>query len=352
MRVLFVTRKYPPRVGGMESLSYGLTTGFPEPKGLIALRLSQKHLPWFLPYAFLRVALTAHRYDVIHLGDAVLSPLGILPRLLFKRPIAVSVHGLDLTFPNRLYQAYLGLFLRAQAFIANSESTRKIAEARGLRNVRTITIGVPDRYFAIARKPGGDAELEQKRAGRVVLVTVGRLVKRKGVAWFVRHVLPQLPNALYAVVGVGPERDEILRAAAEADVTEQLWLTGRLSEARLDQLLGHSDVFVMPNIEVPGDVEGFGIVAIEAAASGLPVVAARLEGIPDAIADGQNGTLLPSGDVSAWVTTLSRLIADEAERRARGEQGRAYTLEHNAWPRIIARYAELFQKLETDQAPK
>src|SRR3954464_9645145 len=151
MRVLFVTRKYPPRLGGMESLSFGLTTGYPEPKTIIALGRSQKHLVWFLPYVFARVALTAHRYDVIHLGDAVLSPVGLLPRLLFKRQVAVSVHGLDLTFPHPLYQAYLKLFLRARVFIANSESTRRLAEGRGLAPVRTITIGVPERYFGIAR---------------------------------------------------------------------------------------------------------------------------------------------------------------------------------------------------------
>jgi len=350
MRVLFVTRKYPPRVGGMESLSFGLTTGYPEPKGLIALRRSQKHLVWFLPYAFVRVALTAHRYDVVHLGDAVLSPLGLLPRLIFGRRVAVSVHGLDLTFPNPLYQAYLRRFLRADAFIANSESTRKLAEARGLDPVRTITIGVPDRYFAIPRRTDSDPELEQRRAGRVVLLTVGRLVKRKGVAWFVRHVLPRLPRALYVVVGVGPERDDILHAAAESGTTEQLWLTGKISDERLSSLLSGSDIFVMPNIEVPGDVEGFGIVAIEAAASGLAVVAARLQGIPDAICDGENGTLIEPGDADHFTRALTRLIDDGEERRALGERGRAYTREQNSWPRIISRYVELFDEIFSGKA--
>src|SRR4051812_11580604 len=142
MRVLFVTRKYPPKIGGMESLSYALTTGFAEPKKTIALRGSQLHLVWFLPYVVLRVALTAHRYDVIHLGDALLSAAGFVPRW-FGKPVAVSVHGLDLTFRSWIYQAYLKLFLRADAFIANSESTKRVAEARGLSPVQAISIGVP-----------------------------------------------------------------------------------------------------------------------------------------------------------------------------------------------------------------
>ncbi len=345
MRVLFVTRKYPPRLGGMESLSWGLTTGFPEPKTIIALGRSQKHLVWFLPYAFVRVALTAFRYDVIHLGDAVLSPLGLIPRFVFRRPVAVSVHGLDMTFRNPLYQAYLKLFLRAEAFIANSESTKRIAERRGLSPVRAITIGVPASYFAIERRADADAELAQRREGRVVLLTVGRLVKRKGVAWFVRHVLPRLDNALYLVIGVGPEKEAIERAAAETGTTHRLWLAGQVPDERLPKMLAASDVFVMPNIEVPGDVEGFGIVAIEAAASGLPVVAARLEGIPDAIADGQNGTLVASADASAFVAAVGRLVDDATTRTREGEQGRKYTEGMNAWPRIVAQYAELFRKL-------
>jgi phosphatidylinositol alpha-1,6-mannosyltransferase len=331
----------------MESLSHGLTTGYPEPKSLIALRRSQKHLVWFLPYAFLRVALTAHRYDLIHLGDAVLSPLGLLPRLLYKRVIAVSVHGLDLTFPPPLYQLYLRLFLRAATFIANSESTRRLAESRGLSPVRTITIGVPARYFEVKRGERSDAELEQRRAGRTVLLTVGRLVRRKGVSWFVRNVLPQLSNVLYLVVGVGPERDEIVRAASEAGTSDQLWLVGQVSAERLLDLMSGSDVFVMPNIEVPGDVEGFGIVAIEAAASGLPVVASRLEGIPDAIADGQNGTLVEPGDAAAFAAALAPLVTDDASTRLqKGERGRSYTQQQNAWPRIIDRYVELFTELK------
>jgi phosphatidylinositol alpha-1,6-mannosyltransferase len=345
MRVLFVTRKYPPKVGGMESLSYELTTGFPEPKTIISLGRSQKHLIWFLPYAVARVALTAHRYDVIHLGDAMLGVVGLVPRALWRRKVAVSVHGLDLTFRSRLYQAYLKLFLRADAFIANSASTRQIAEAKGLHPVRTILIGVPSRYFGVRRGEQRDAELERRAAGRVVLVTLGRLVRRKGAAWFVREVLPQLNNVLYVLVGVGADREEILRAARETGTSDALWLAGSVSDQRLLSLLASSDVFVMPNIVVPGNVEGFGIVAIEAAASGLPVVAARLQGIPDAISDGENGCLVEPEDSRAFVSALRSLIANEAERRRQGERGRAYTQQHCSWPQIIARYEALFGEL-------
>ncbi len=350
MRVLFVTRKFPPKIGGMESLSYSLLTGFPEPKVTITLGRSQAHLVWFLPYVICRVAITAHRYDVIHLGDAMLSAAGFLPRLFGKR-VAVSVHGLDMTFAPWFYQAYLRLFLRADAIIANSASTQRIAEARGLTRVCAIAIGVPARYFAVSRVSNRDAELEQKRAGRVALLTVGRLVPRKGAAWFVRNVLPRLPSVLYVVVGVGPEHDEILRAAAEVGATDRVWLVGSVSDARLLDLLGSSDVFVMPNIAVPGNVEGFGIVAIEASASGLPVVASRLEGIPDAVVDGENGTLVPPENADAFVAALQSLVASAAERAELGARGRVYTEKNYSWPQIIRQYVTLFARLSSGTPP-
>ena len=342
MRVLFVTRKYPPRIGGMESLSYGLTTGFPEPKTTIALRRSQAHLIWFLPYVMVRVELTAFRYDVIHLGDAMLSVAGLVPRVVFRRKVAVSVHGLDLTFRPWIYQAYLKLFLRADVFIANSESTKWLAEGRGLSPVRTILIGVSERYFGVVRGKQPDAALLRAANGRVMLLTLGRLVRRKGAAWFVRHVLPKLSGVLYAVIGVGPDEEEIVRAAREAGCSDALWLAGSVSDDRLLDLLSTADIFVMPNIAVPGNVEGF---AIEAAASGLPVIASRLEGIPDAIADGENGQLVAPGDAAAYMRALDPLLADADERRRQGERGRSYTQQHCAWPRIIAEYVELFAEL-------
>ncbi len=345
MRVLFITRKYPPKIGGMESLSHGLTTGFPEPKTTISLGRSQAHLIWFLPYAVLRVALTARRYDVIHLGDALLCIAGFVPRILLGRRVAVSVHGLDLTYRSRLYQAYLSLFLRADLFIANSQSTQRIAEAKGLSPVRTILIGVADRYFDVVRGRHQDAELEQKAAGRVILVTLGRLVRRKGAVWFVQHVLPKLSNVLYVLVGAGPDHDEIVRAAHESGTSHAVWLAGSVSDERLLALLAGADIFVMPNISVPGNVEGFGIVAIEAAASGLPVVASRLEGIPDAVSDGENGSLVMPKNSEAYIAVLESLVKDEAERRRQGERGRAYTALHSAWPKIIEQYVAAFAEL-------
>ncbi|HET9957051.1 MAG TPA: glycosyltransferase family 4 protein [Polyangiaceae bacterium] len=353
MRVLFVTRKYPPMVGGMEAQSYQLTSRFPAPKRIISLGRSQKHLVWFLPYVLVRAWLEADTYDVLHLGDGLLAAVGLAPRYLAGKRVVVTVHGLDLTFRSRLYQTYLKLCLRPHQALPVSESTRRIAKERGLCAPYSIPVGVTEPFFDIPRDPGADAELNAQRAGRTILLTIGRLVPRKGVAWFIRNVLPKLSGVLYVVVGDGPDASAVREAIRSSGTEQSVLLLGRISAERLRSVISAADIFVMPNISVPGDVEGFGIVAIEAAASGLPVVASRLEGIPDAIIDGKNGDLVNPGEPDAFVAALTPLLQQPRLRAQRGDAARQFTRETYAWPRVVERYVQaLSEQLSPDARPR
>jgi glycosyltransferase involved in cell wall biosynthesis len=344
LRVLFITRKYPPMVGGLETLSYHLTTGFPEPKRVVALGRLQRHLLWFLPYATARVLFTGWRYDLIHVGDPMLAVVGAVARVVWKRKVVVGVHGLDLVYGHRLYQWYLRTFLSADTYVAISAATRRIAEQRGLGPLEVITIGVSNEFFSIRRNPNAHATVSAERKGRPVLITSGRLIARKGVAWFIAHVLPRL-DALYVVVGNGRDREKIRNIAREAGVADRVLMFTEADQAELFSLLSAADIFVMPNIPIPNDVEGFGIVAIEAAASGLPVVAARLEGIPDAVVDGVTGVLVEPKDAQAFADAIVELAKDEARRVEFGERARRYVESHNDWGAVIDRYRALFFRL-------
>lgn len=326
----------------MEAQSYELTTRCNTPKSIVALRRSQAHLVWFVPYAALRTFAGARRSDIVHLGDALLAVVGLAPRYLWKRPVVVTVHGLDLTFRSRLYQLYLRWCLRPNAVLPVSESTRKIAERHGLRSLAPIPVGVSEKFFDIQRDPNADPEIAARRAGRTVLLTAGRLVRRKGVLWFIKNVLPKLQNVLYVVLGDGPDGEEIRALAEDRALRDSLLLLGKVDDERRSRVFSAADLFIMPNIRVPGDVEGFGIVAIEGAASGLPVVASNLEGIPDAIIDGKNGTLVPPEDPAAFVDAITPLLTDPELRTQRGEAARAFTRETYSWPKIIERYEQAF----------
>jgi len=338
-------------VGGLETLSYHLTTGFPGDKQIVALGRLQRHLLWFLPYATARVLLTGWRYDVIHVGDPMLAVVAKVARVVWRRKVVLGVHGLDLVYGHRLYQWYLRRFLTADTFVAISNATLRIAEERGLGPLEVITIGVSAEFFRIRRNPDADATVAAARRGRPVLITTGRLIPRKGVAWFIENVLPRL-DALYVIVGNGRDREHIRQVARDAGVADRTLMFTEADQEQLFSLLSCADVFVMPNIPIPNDVEGFGIVAIEAAASGLPVVAARLEGIPDAVVDGETGVLVEPKNAQAFADAIGKLTADAAFRTEFGERARRCVQEKNDWTAIIGRYEKLFEKLIGASSPE
>jgi glycosyltransferase involved in cell wall biosynthesis len=243
------------------------------------------------------------------------------------RPItkehAVMVMGLDLTYRRRFYQQRLRRVLpHAQHVLAISAATECEALARGVRPdcVHVLLPGVLDGSATSARPPDAGTRLKAELGLPVdatILLTLGRLVRRKGVRWFVSEVMPRLPQDLvYLVAGSGPDRDAI-RAAVDAagEPGTRVKVLGQVDERLRDLLLGGSDVFVMPNIPIPGDMEGFGLVAVEAAARGAVVVAAGLEGINDAVIDGSTGFLVPPGDAAAFADRITTLVRDPGKRQ-------------------------------------
>jgi glycosyltransferase involved in cell wall biosynthesis len=118
-----------------------------------------------------------------------------------------------------------------------------------------------------------------------------------------------------------------------------------VDETTLQLCYSGADAFVMPNVRTEGDVEGFGLVALEASIAGLPVVAAGHEGIRDAIQDGVNGRLIPPGDASEFVGVLVDLIRNPTERQRMAQQGAAYTFKTFSWGAMAERYLTLYDRL-------
>ena len=366
-RVLFISRKHPPSVGGMERLSHELVTHMRKrlPCSAITWGHSQAYLPFFLPVALSRAAfsLATGSYDMIHIGDALLSPLGLFLKRLSGRPVAVNLHGLDLTFPNRLYQRAIRAALPGlDLFICISRQARDIAVGMGIPSEKTriIPCGIvvegrktpPDRRIA---REELTRVLGRELRGKALILTVGRLVKRKGVLRFIGEILPRVadrfPDLFYLVVGEGEEDRAIRQEIARGKLEDHVVLIGRVSEEALEMAYRASDIFVMPNIRVEGDMEGFGIVAIEAALRGLPVVASAVEGICDAVIDGQNGILVHSEDPGAFAAAVMDLLGDEGRRERIGRQGRDFTEREFGWERIAQQYHENFSSCSGIPAP-
>ena len=283
---------------------------------VIAWGRSQAFLPLFLPSAFIKTfyAVAFRGAEHVHLGDALLAPLGVLIRTAARVSVTVTVNGRDIAFDSAPYQFLVPRCLaRLDRVVCVSRAIKRECIRRGVPHDRCVVI------------PNGADQDDVK-----------------GVAWFVSEVLPRLPkHVLYVVVGDGPERKTIEAATERRGLQTRVVLLGAVpnEDPLLRTVYGGSDVFVMPNVHVPGDFEGFGIVAIEAASAGLPVVAARVDGIEDAVLVGRTGELVAPGDADEFADRVKAYSSDEAPDR---EAVRLAAGEQFGWKRIGALYMTAF----------
>ena len=348
----FVTRKYPPAIGGMERLSFEVTTRLARrrPATVIAKSCSRPGLPGFVAASALRVldGCLRRRISLLHVGDPVLAPLGAIARA-FGVPTVVTIHGLDVVHAQAIYRPYRRAFLRGfDAYVCISRAARDAAVVAGVPSERIEVIGIG--VDASSSRPAGVVRDDAR------LLFVGRLVERKGLGWFVRDVLPRVaatrPSLRLAIVGDGPERERIAAAARAAGVAERLeWLDAVGDDIKAKEL-DRATLCIMPNLPIGGDIEGFGIVALEAAAAACPLVAADLEGLSDALADGCTGRRVVPGDADAWVRAIDDALGDPAACKRAGEAARDHVRRHCAWEGVIDQYERLFARLDREAAKR
>lgn len=358
-RILFVTRKFPPSVGGMETAAFELHYALQNGDGqvdLVAWGRGKKWLPvgYLLLFSRALVRALVRQPDVILLQDGAMAPLGWALKLLTRRPTLAVIHGLEVTHKNVVYRLLVLPFIKRQtAFAAVSTSTKQAAidvlGSAGNERVEVIPNGVRDMFYSSKSRDeqlrivAYETKLPLQRLQRCrILVTTGRLIERKGVGWFIDNVMSRLvvanPNLLYLVAGSGPQRASIELAIDEHALTDNVKLLGKVSHECLKALYGVADVFIMPNVRVGNDIEGFGLVALEAASCGTLVVASDLEGISDAVIHGKNGYLVQPGDVSAYTSVVRRELA---KRTLSASAVRRYTLERYSWAEAAKAYRSL-----------
>jgi len=327
-KILFITKNYPPKIGGLETYSYNLIREFEKHHNVTKVVLGRSiiHLLWFVPYSFFLSLYLAWKHSIrhIHLCDALLAPIGMLLKLLLGGQVSVSIHGLDITYKNFFYQLLIPRCVsRLDKIISVSRATRDECQRRKIpvQNAAVIPNGIrPNEHYLSEPVDVLQAKLEKITGrvirGRKVLVTVGRLVKRKGVAWFVDCVMPQLdPCYIYIVAGNGPEFDRIQRLVSRLNLENRVLMLGRVSNDTRRVLLNAADIFIMPNRTVANDIEGFGISVLEAGSCGLPVVASNLQGIKDAVTDGKTGYLVEEGDVAGFLSRIRSMSLVRADIR-------------------------------------
>lgn len=339
--ILLVTRNFPPLVGGMENVNDRLLRELSERWGVALCGPvgSRKHAPLatkvvesalnpiglFLVATFFRAAWVSLRLRprIVLAGSGLTLPIAWFAAKLVGARLGVYLHGLDIIAPSRIYQMFWPRFIRyCDLIMVNSSSTASLAIGKVV-DPRRIEVLHPGTSIPVLDSDSRARFRALIDAGsEPILLSVGRLTKRKGLAEFVAQALPAIlvafpgtrliivgEEAVDALTGTGEsERDRIIAAATASDTGHALKFVGRLTESELGDAYQAADIHVFPVLKMVGDVEGFGMVALESAAHGLRTVAFEVGGIPDAVQVPATGALVPSGDYRKFADVVISVL--------------------------------------------
>jgi glycosyltransferase involved in cell wall biosynthesis len=289
-------------------------------------------------------------FDILHAFWPL--PHGVLG-LVAKRasgvPLVSTFFGVELTWMERDLP-FLAPVLRG--IVRGSDAVTAISTYTAERLRRQVPTADPAiiPFGATVAAPDAVPPIRSDPAAPLRLLFVGRLVERKGVHLLLDALarLPPAPPVLLDVMGDGPERAALQAWASELGIAERVRFHGFVARQRLEAGLAECDAFVLPAVvDAKGDVEGLGVVLIEAMACGKPTIASAAGGIVDIVRGGRNGLLVPPGDVGALAAAIERIRDDPAAAAAMGTTGREDARTDFSWDAIVERLTGVYEGVRT-----
>ncbi|MEU9041121.1 MULTISPECIES: glycosyltransferase family 4 protein [unclassified Kitasatospora] len=373
-RTLIVTNDFPPRPGGIQAFVHNMAVR--QPAGSIVVYASTwrdgsevRRFDAEQPFPVIRdrtkvmvptprvtrraaEILRAEKCDSVWFGAA--APLGLMAPTLRRAGagrLLGMTHGHEAAWAqlpgSRQLLRRIGAGSEVLTYLGEYTRSRIAAAVGPQAAARMVQLppGVDETTF----HPGsGGAEVRRRLglADRPVVVCVSRLVPRKGQDTLIEampQILADVPDAVLLIVGGGPYRADLEKLADATGVRDSVRFTGSVPWEELPAHYGAGDVFAMPCRTRRGglDVEGLGIVYLEASATGLPVVAGDSGGAPDAVLEGETGYVVPGGSAPAAAERIVRLLRDEELRRRMGEAGRRWVERSWRWDLLAGRLTSL-----------
>jgi phosphatidylinositol alpha-1,6-mannosyltransferase len=363
MPLLLITADFPPICGGESRHLYNLWADIASREVLVLAPLikdsQQAEIPFtgkiirrwiplgetwrarlLRPFAMLAHTLSiVHRTNIssIHCGQLISAGLvGYALQLTHNIPYFLYVNGADLLeFKQRFPWAKIlpKILGRARLVFVNSRYTKELVQGAGLEEkyIRLIHPAINPKLY----NPCFDSSALRKRwglEGKRVLLTVGRLVERKGhdtVICALPEIIKQVPDVHYVIVGQGPYKNQLKKLMDKLGLSKHVTFTGFIPDAELPAYYTLCQIFIMVSREIRqrGDVEGFGIVYLEANAAAKPVIAGNSGGVEDAVIHQLNGLLVEPCSVTEICDSILKLLRDDALRKRLGINGKQRVIE-------------------------
>lgn len=318
--------------------------------GILSFSSIRVYLKLFL---LLRAAIKYHQIEAIHCGRGL--PEGFLGWLAWKWlgvPYLCYVHGEELpTYHSSREFKFLSklVYRNARCIVVNSGNTRKsfISYTGIVDTVYVMHPGVDTTYFIPKAR---DEEIRRQIlwSGRKVILTVGRLQKRKGhdhVILAMRCVRERIPDALYAIAGDGEERQYLESLVVAEGLQDHVQFLGQVDDLLMLSCYQQCDLFVLANREVDGDFEGFGMVLVEAQACGKPVLAGRSGGTAETMMPGETGVLVDAEKPEAIAQVIIDLLLDDTKLQHMGQCAAEWAQSKFDWRELVVQAEKTFTKL-------
>jgi len=361
-KTLLITIDFPPQTGGVANYLANFCQNLPDDKIVVLANsvenvhhfdghqkykiirenlLSKYFWPkWLKAYFVARKIISQEKIEQIIISHIL--PIGYIA-LMLKLPFIVILHGYDIMNAQKSsWKKHWSkkILIRANHIIVNSHNTQNQVLNLGI-NQNKITIVYPCPNIKPEQANEHEKQIIKNELDlhhKKILLSVGRLTPRKGfdrVIEALPDLTKQIPNLIYIIVGNGPDKERLEKLAEDLKIRGSLIVAEDIPNSNLSSFYDLANVFIMPARQIGEDIEGFGIVYLEANLFGKPVIAGQSGGVKDAVIDGQTGILVNPESVQEISSAILKLFNDPSLANKLGVQAKERVLKEFQWPKQI-----------------
>ena len=269
--------------------------------------------------------------------------VGMLAKILYNYPLVIYIHGTEL---NKYHQRkninllYKFIIRNADTVISNSHYTKDLAIKNGAKeeNIVVFNLGANIHKYYPQSSKSQICDLHNISENSTILLTVSHLIERKGhelVLYALNKIVQKYKNIHYFIVGQGPNKTKLQNLVQELKLEKHVTFTGFIEDKNIPLYMNACDIFVMPNREINGDFEGFGIVFLEANACRKPVIGGRSGGVTDAVIDKETGLLISSNNIRELEDKIMYLIDNPQKADELAQRGYERVVNELNWESVV-----------------